>query len=235
MNADEVIAQIKKLGKASYKKTMLNHGVKEPIYGASIADMKKIVKGVKKDQKLALDLYASGIYDAMYLAGLVADDEKFTKKDLETWVEKANCAPLADYTVAWVAAGSPYGRELALAWIDSKRELTACAGWSTLSGIVAITDDADLDLAELRQLIDRVAKTIHQQPNRVRYSMNGFVLAAGGFVKALTADAVAAAKKMGTVEVDMGDTSCQVPSIVDYLAKMKARGVIGKKKKTVKC
>ena len=50
--------------------------------------LKKIQKRVKKDYRLALDLYDTGIYDAMYLAGLIADDAKMTKKDLERWVNK---------------------------------------------------------------------------------------------------------------------------------------------------
>ena len=68
---------------------MFNHGVKEPIFGVKIEDMKKIQKRIKKDYQLALDLYDTGIYDAMYLAGLIADDAKMTKKDLQHWVDKA--------------------------------------------------------------------------------------------------------------------------------------------------
>ncbi len=33
----------------------------------------------------------------------------------------------------------------------------------------------------------------------------------------------------------MGNTACQVPYAPDYIAKMEKRGVIGKKRKTVKC
>ena len=64
----------------------------------------------------------------MYLAGLIADDLKMTKKDLRDWVEKANCHALAEYTVAWVTAESQHGRELALEWIKSKKEYVAACG-----------------------------------------------------------------------------------------------------------
>ena len=65
--------------------------------------------------------------------------------------------------------------------------------------------------------------------------MNGFVLCVGGYVKSLTELAVKTAKRIGKVEVDMGETECKVPFVPDYIAKMKARGVIGKKRKTAKC
>ena len=74
-----------------------------------IGDLKKIQKRIKKDYKLALELYDTGNYDAMYLAGLVADDERMTKKDLKAWIAKAYCAALAGWTVPTVASGSPRG------------------------------------------------------------------------------------------------------------------------------
>ena len=71
-------------------------------------DLKKIQKRIKKDYKLALDLYKTGNYDAMYLAGLITDDERMTKMDLKRWVTKAYAGALSGYTVPWVAAGSQH-------------------------------------------------------------------------------------------------------------------------------
>ena len=235
MTAKEIVQELKPLGKDTYKKVLLNHGVKEPFFGVKIEDLKKILKRVKEDYQLAIDLYDTGIYDAMYLAGLIADDPKMTKADLQRWAEQANCAMLSEYTVPWVAAESEHGRELALAWIESKKEGLAVAGWATLSGLVAIKDDAELDVAELKQLLARVQRTIHQQPNRVRHVMNGFVIAVGSYVKALTAFSLQTAAKIGPVSVDMGGTACKVPLATEYIKKVQQRGAIGKKRKTVKC
>jgi len=65
--------------------------------------------------------------------------------------------------------------------------------------------------------------------------MNGFVIGVGGYIKELTKDAIDIAKKIGDVYVDMEGTACKVPSAIDYINKMEAKGYIGKKKKTVKC
>src|SRR5687767_2995452 len=124
MTATEIVQQLKPLGSESYKKVMRNHGVPEPFFGVKIEDLKKIQKRIKMDYQLALDLYETGIYDAMYLAGLIADDAKMTPKDLNRWVEKAH-GGLESYTVPWVAAGGRHGRELALKWIESKKENVA--------------------------------------------------------------------------------------------------------------
>src|SRR6476646_7855449 len=82
MTVQEILAEIKPLGRDSYRKVLFNHGVAEPCYGVKIEELKKIQKRVKMDYQLALDLYETGVYDAMYLAGLIADDAKMTKKDL---------------------------------------------------------------------------------------------------------------------------------------------------------
>ena len=208
MNAKDILAEIKRLGQESYKKILLNHGAKEPCYGVKVEELKKIQNRIKMDYRLALELYDTGIYDAMYLAGLIADDAQMTKKDLQSWAEKAS-EPLVGSAVAWVAAGSAHGREMALKWIDSGKELVAAAGWATLSSLVSIKQDSELDLAELKRLLERVQREIHQAPNDVRPKMNGFVIAVGSYVKALTDFAKAIGEKIGPVTVNMGDYGLQ--------------------------
>jgi 3-methyladenine DNA glycosylase AlkD len=233
--ANEILAQLKPLGTDAYKRVMANHGVREPFYGVKIEDLKKFQKRLKINHPLALDLYATGVYDAMYLAGLIADPQRMTKSDLRTWLANATSPPIAEYTVAWTAAASPHGLALALEWIDSKSEEAAATGWNTLCGIVSSRDDAQLDLEQLKQLLDRVARTIHDQPDRVRYTMNAFVIALGSHVRPLTEDALTAAKKIGKVTVDMGDTACKVPDAAKYIDKVKQRGALGKKRKSIPC
>ena len=233
--AQDILDELKALGKDGYKRILLNHGVKEPLYGVKIEDLKKIQKRVKKNHPLALALFDTGVYDAQYLAGLIADDSKMTRADLRRWARRAESPALCAFTVAWVAAGSNHGHELALEWIDSKDPGGAETGWSTLSSLVALKDDSELDLGEIRRLLRRVATTIHDQPDRVRYVMNGFVIAVGSHVAPLADEATATARKVGKVSVDMGDTACEVPDAAAYIDKVKQRGATGKKRKTVKC
>jgi 3-methyladenine DNA glycosylase AlkD len=235
MNAKAILEEIRPLGSDSYKRIIFNHGVKEPCFGVKIGDLQKIQKRIKKDYQLALDLYDTGVYDAMYLAGLIADDARMTRKDLQRWVAKAYCGPLCGATVAWVAAGSALGWELGQEWIESKSPLVATAGWATLESVVSIKQDTELDLAELKRLLQRVQKTIHQAPDMVRAQMNSFVIAVGTYVQPLTDTAAQTAVKIGPVTADLGNNSCQVPFAPDYIAKAQKRGVIGKKRKSAKC
>ena len=153
MTAQEILEELRSLGSEATKKVLLKHGAREPFFGVKIEHLKKIQKRIKKDYKLALELFDTGNSDAMYLAGLIADDARITKKDLRHWAEKAYWYMLSEYTVAWVAAEKSYGHDLALEWIESKKENIATTGWATFGSLVAITDDSELDLAELKLLL----------------------------------------------------------------------------------
>lgn len=235
MTLAEVMAELESLGTEQTRQTWKRHGAIGPIFGVKISDMKVILKKIKNDQKLAMELFKTGNGDAMYLAGLVADGAKMSKKELETWAKSASWRMISEYTVPWVAVENPAGHELALAWIDSKKETIACAGWNTLGGLVAILPDEQLDFAEIQKLMDRVVKEIHKAPNRAKYCMNCYIISVGSYVKPMLAKAKAAGKSLGKVEVDVGDTDCKVPSALDYIQMVESKGKVGKKRKTMKC
>jgi 3-methyladenine DNA glycosylase AlkD len=224
ITAKEIVEQLRPLGKDSYRKVLFNHGIQEPCFGVKIEELKKIQKRIGTDYQLALDLYDTGIYDAMYLAGLIADTAKMTSRDFRSWIEKANCGTLSEHTVPGIASRSKHGHKLAMTWIDSKQEHVAAAGWATLSHLVAVQKDSGLDTAEIRRLLQRVESTIHQSPNRVRYVMNSFVIAVGSHLPELTKFAIQTAAKVGRVSVDMGKTACKVPSAQEYIKKVQMRG-----------
>ena len=235
MTCDEVMGELAALGTEATKRVLRKHGAVEPFFGVKIEDLKTLVKRCKADQELALALWDSGNGDARYLAGLICVPQRLTREILQHWAETANWSMLSEYTVAWCAAESPHGLELALEWIESPRELAACAGWATLSSLAGITADEQLDLVLYRGLLRRVRETMPTSPNRVRHVMNGFVIATGGHVAPLTEEALTVAAALGTVQVEMGGTACRVPDAVAYLGKMRARGVIGKKRKSARC
>lgn len=214
----------------------MKHGAKEPLFGVKVEDIKKLQREIKGDiQSIAMDLYDSGNADAMYLAGLMANGSKMTEKDLQHWMDKANSPALSEYIVPWVTCEHPDAWKIALKWISSKKELTATAGWNTLSGLISLKPDAELDLEAIKRLMEQVKEEIHTAPNRVRYTMNGFIIAVGSYITSLTAEAIQLGRKIGVVTVLMEGTACKVPFAPDYILKVKDRGSIGKKKKTVKC
>lgn len=232
-----IMAELKKKGSAQTRKIYARHGMAtENMFGVNIADLKVILKKLKGEQELALGLFATGNVDAMYLAGLLADGAKMTKKELNAWVgAAAELRMIAEYTVPWVTVENPDARELARQWMKSTEEGVVAAGWNTYSGLLATTADAQLDLAEIGELLNTVVKGIGAAQNRARHAMNNFVIAVGTNVKPLLKQAKAAARQIGNVSVDMGETACKVPVASEYIAKAETMGRVGKKKATLKC
>jgi len=232
-----VMAELKKKGTEQTRKTYARHGAgTKNVFGVKVADMKVIVKKIKGQQALACELFATGNFDAMYLAGLVANGKQMNAKQLDDWAEGAsNMRMIAEYSVPWVTVENPDARNIALKWMKSTKELVASAGWSTYSGLLALTSDDELDQKEIQSLLDTVVKSIHRAPDRVRMTMNGFVIAVGSYVKPLSKAAKAAAAKIGAVSVDVGDTACKVPDAAAYIEKMEKSGRAFKKRKTIRC
>lgn len=235
MKLKDVMAALQSKGSESTKRVMMKHGAKEPYFGVKIGDMKPIAKQIKGDQALALELYATGNGDAQYLAGMVAEGAAMTRAQLDAWAKGAAWDMISGYSVAWVASENPHGFACAMKWIDAKNEQVARAGWATLSALAATRPDTELPIADYRTLLDRVAKTIRTAPGGVSYMMNNFIIAVGTYVAPLGAAALATARAVGKVEIDLGETSCQVPDAASYIVKARRGAPVAPKRKTVRC
>ncbi|WP_054028372.1 DNA alkylation repair protein [Bacillus sp. FJAT-28004] len=235
MTYDEVMRELERLGSEQTKMTFIRHGAMEPLFGVKIGDLKKLVKFVKKDQELALKLFESGNSDAMYLAGLTVNPKTIAKATLQQWIKQAYWYATAEFTIAGVAAESPFAHELAIEWMDSPEEIVSICGWNTYANYISITPDEQLGLDEIRSLLKRIEETIHNEQNRVRYTMNSFVITVGIYVAELSEVAEAVASSIGKVHVDLGNTACKVPLAINYIQKAVSMGKVGVKKKTCIC
>jgi 3-methyladenine DNA glycosylase AlkD len=235
--AQSILRNLAAKGSEKTRNTYERHGIpRDRACGVSVADLKTIAKTIRGQQDLALALYATGMMEAMYLAGMVANGSKMTPQQLQSWAEGAAGMPMiAEYTVPWVAVEHPAARVHAAKWIASKQEQIAAAGWCTWSGLAATQPDDALDMAEIEALLLSIPGRIGSAKNRVRYTMNNFVIAAGTYVKPLLPQAKKVAKQLGAVEVDVGDTACKIPLAGESIAKAEETGRIGKKKKTIRC
>jgi 3-methyladenine DNA glycosylase AlkD len=235
MDLNTIMEQLEILGTPQIKNILINHGVCEPLFGVRIGDMKKLVKHVKKNDDLAKELYNTGNYDAMYLAGLSINPSSLTKEEIKEWLQKASCDAISDYIVAGVAAESKFALELAREWTKSENERISSCGWSTYSNYISITDDSMIDMDEVIQLLDFIQSNIHEERNSVKYNMNGFVISVGAYISDLNTRALQVAKAIGKVEVFMGNTCCKVPVATSYIEKIMDKSKVGNKRKRCIC
>ena len=234
-NCDQAMTALEALGSRRTKQIYLRRGAREPLFGVATGAMKPLFRQIKLNQTLAEQLYATGNYDAMYFAGMIAEPQAMTEADFERWIAGAYCAMLGDWVVAVTLAEADCAQVVANRWIDSGQELPASAGWSCYQWLLGWRADEAFDRDKLAKLLDLVVQTIHDQPESVRQAMHGFVVAVGVSYLPLHDEAVLAAKAIGAVTITGPKGAPVMRSAADQIQKAKDKGRLGFKRRAVRC
>lgn len=219
MNLHETLDALKSAGKEQTRKTYRRHGAGEDCYGVSTPDLTKLQKKIKQDHALAGELWDSGNHEARILATQIADPKQLDGAALDAWAGSLGNYIEMGY-LAGLAAKSPVARETMERWRESPDELTASAGWAVFSHLVA---EGGISDAEAEAALARIERDLHGSQNRVRHQMNGALISVGGSKPALQKKALAAAARLGKIQVDHGDTGCKTPDAASYILKMAER------------
>lgn len=231
----EVMFELESLGNERIKKQYIGRGAHEPLYGVATGAMKPLLKKIKKDQALAEQLYATGNYDAMYFAGMIADPKIMTEADFDRWMESAYFPMLSDFVVAVTLAEADCAQSVADRWMDSEKELYKSAGWACYEWLLGWKPDSAFEKEKIGALLHRAASAIHTEPDHVRYAMNNFVIAVGVSYIPLHEEAIQTAEEMGEVLISSPKGACALSSAKDAIQTAKDKGRVGFKRKAVRC
>jgi 3-methyladenine DNA glycosylase AlkD len=212
-----VMSELKKAGSEQTRKTYARHGAAEPMFGVSFATLKTLVKRIDVDHELALALWDTGNFDARNLAFKIVDPARMTSSDLDRWARETSTSRMCGGYVAMVAAEGSHGAKKSAQWLASKDPRERCAGWLLL-GQLSQRDETTPDSFFEKRLAE-IERTIHAAPNSEREGMNMAVITIGCRSPGLRKAALAAAKRIGVVEVDHGDTDCKTPDAAEYIEK----------------
>jgi 3-methyladenine DNA glycosylase AlkD len=220
VDCKEVISELKALGTEQNRKIYRRYGVVGEVYGVSYADLERLKKKIKVNHELATQLWATGNHDARILSTKIADPALMSASVLDAWVKD-----LGDYVVAnafaLLASRASSARQKMEKWSKSKDEQTGSVGWMLLGQLAM--NDLTLPDDYFEPYLDTIERDIHNRPNRVRYVMNSALIAIGIRNPALQKRALDAAKKIGKVEVDHGETDCKTPDAAAYILKAASR------------
>ena len=219
MTYTQVMKELKNMGTAQNRKVYGRHGVGQNMFGVSFANLNLLTKKIKTDQDLAVKLWESGNHDARILATMIADPEQINSSTLDAWAKALDNYVITD-TFSSLAGKTPYARKKAEKWTRSKNEWIGRTGWSVLCR-VAMSDE-ELTDNYFEPYLVTIESDIHMSKNRVRDAMNMAVINIGLRNAKLEQRAVAAAKRIGKVDVDHGETSCKTPDAIDYIKKTKS-------------
>jgi 3-methyladenine DNA glycosylase AlkD len=235
MDVQTVMQELESLGTERLKKIYMQQGAREPLFGVATGAMKPLFRKVKINQALADALYATGNYDAMYFAGMIADPKAMTEADFDYWMETAYFHMISDFIVAVTLAESDLAQTVSDRWIASGRDLHVSAGYSCYCWLLGNRKDEAFDREKLSVMLDVVENTIHASEDRAKYAMNYFVTTVGVSYQPLHEKALTVAKAIGTVAINGGKKSISLPVAADEIQKAIDKGRIGFKRKHVRC
>lgn len=235
MTLPEIMIELEALGSERMKKYYMGQGAKEPVFGVATGALKHIVKKCRNNQQLAEELYETGNYDAMYLAGMIADPKIMVPEDFERWIKKAYFYMISDFIVAVTLAETDYAMEVADQFIASDEELVMSAGWSCYEWLLGVRKDTEFDREKISAMLKTVRESIHKMPNRARHAMNRFVIAVGISYIPLHEEALDTARQIGEVSVCHGEKSCTVLNACESIKKETDKGRLGFKRRNVRC
>ncbi|RLQ89875.1 DNA alkylation repair protein [Planomicrobium sp. Y74] len=235
MDFETVMQELVALSKENMKKKYLSNGAHEPLFGVATGAMKPMAKKIKKDQELAEELYATGNYDAMYFAGIIADPQAMTAEDYDRWLDSAYFFMLSDYVVAVTLSESDIAQEVADKWIASGEELRMSAGWSCYCWLLGSRKDEEFSESKLSEMLGLVKDTIHDAPERTKSAMNNFIETVGVSYKPLTEEALETARQIGPVEMKREGKKSSFLNAAATIEKAMEKDRIGFKRRYVRC
>jgi 3-methyladenine DNA glycosylase AlkD len=221
MTYEQVMQELKRLGTAQNVKVYKRYGAGDNLFGVSFANLGKLKKKIKTNHALAEKLWASGNTDAQTLATMVADPAQASEPLLDRWVRDTNYYCLIDVFIRYLASQTPFVQKKMEEWTKSHDEWVGRAGWDLL-GLQAM-QNGDLPDSYFEPFLARIERAIHRSKNRTREAMNGALIAIGMRSPSLQKQALAAARRIGRVEVDHGETGCKTPDAATDIQKTWAR------------
>ncbi len=214
MATSDVLKELEGFGAEQNRKVYSRHGVGENQFGVSFGNLRALGAKHLGDQQLAEELWATGNNDARVLATIIADPGTMTGKSIESWRRGLDNYVITDAFTGLVAR-TPHCQKKAEKWTTAKAEWTSRAGFGLLAHL-AMHDPALPD-EYFEAYLEVIEQEIHSRRNRTRDAMNSALIAIGVRNRNLQDKAIAAAKRIGKVEVDHGDTGCGTPDAVDYI------------------
>jgi 3-methyladenine DNA glycosylase AlkD len=135
---EEVVKKLEARARPDQLEGMARYGMAvERRLGVAVPDMRKIAKESGKDHGLALELWKTGIPEAMMVASMVDIPEEVTEGQMEEWVKDFNSWDLCDQVCMNLFDKTPLAWKKVMDWSTRKEEfvkraafaLIACLAW----------------------------------------------------------------------------------------------------------
>jgi 3-methyladenine DNA glycosylase AlkD len=194
-SVEDVLDRLKGKAKPEQLKGMAKYGITvERRLGVSVPDMRKLVKELGRDHKLALELWATGIAEARIVAGMVGDPAKLTEEQMEQWVKGIDSWDVCDQTCMNFFGKNQLAWKKIIDWSEREEEFVKRTAFSLIACLAWYDRKAsDEKFMELLPVIMRAAT---DERNFVKKAVNWALRNVGKRNPNLNRAAISAAKEI---------------------------------------
>lgn len=146
MTVKEVINQIARYQDYAASESMKKFGFDYQLnYGVSIVTLKHLSNSIPSSHKLALELWETGIREAMILATMIANPKQITKKEIKKWSEKFTNPELVEQSCSNLLFKLSYWDDLVDEWLVSENEFLVKSGLHIILKKTQFLQDSEFD------------------------------------------------------------------------------------------
>lgn len=163
--APEILAVLEALEDPRVRAVNEHHG---DDHGVNLSKLRAVAKSLKKNQDLAIELWATGNTPARLVTTLICRPKQFSEAQLDSMLREAYIPKVHGWLVNYVVKQSPHAEPLRLLWLIDDDPVVASAGWELTTERVMKSPEG-VDLAMLLSIIEL---GMADAPDRLQWAMN---------------------------------------------------------------
>ncbi len=174
---------------------MARYGMRgEKRLGVSIPDLRRMAKEIGQDHKLALELWETGVPDAMILAAMVDNPEEVTEEQMEDWVLDIESWDVCDQLCMNLFEKVPFVLKKIDEWSTREEEFVKRTAFALIACLAWHDKDAPDD--QFIELLPTIKSGATDQRNYVKKAVNWALRNIGKRNPALNQAAIETAQEM---------------------------------------
>ncbi len=216
MQTEEIIEKLKSMGNPVYSDSNNKLGIEGvKVLGVGVTKIKKLAKEIKKNHELALKLWDEPYIETKLLSVFIENPKEVSLEQIKEQIPNSRGFMLADYYAEYITVKTKYTDELIKEWTISGNNHIKKAGYALL--YIKAKKDKKADNDFFRPFIPIIENELQDSENWVKESMNYCLMYIGARSKELNQLCLDAAKKIGKVTIDYGETSCMTVDSIKFL------------------